>query len=236
MIFYLRKYSIFFKSGCPESWILIIHSNTIFVYGNNWNKNQFDEISKSFDFSLFSNYPVSGETSLINQLLEHYKIDNFRIETERLFYRTNSVEAFSNINLEVLLPNEKDVNILAKMLLQYYLEEYEGESKKTFIEMRSKIEEYISGERIYILKNLNGNILSFCTINNPDIGIFFTRKEYRNKGYGKIILSFCSNLLLKRNAEIYLMTMRTKLESNTACKQVGFKQYFEYSSIRINNS
>ena len=71
--------------------------------------------------------------------------------------------------------------------------------------MVSRVNQCISKETMYVLKNSNSDILSFCTIINPDIGIFFTNVEFRNKGYGKIILSHCASLLLQRNQEIYLI-------------------------------
>ena len=69
-------------------------------------------------------------------------------------------------------------------------------------------------EEIYVLKDSNGEITSFCTLINPDIGIIFTKKQYRRQGKGKKLLSFCSNLLLEENDEIYLMTDSNVLSSN----------------------
>jgi GNAT superfamily N-acetyltransferase len=219
-----------------ESWILIIHSGAILVYGNNWSKNQFEEIKGSFDLTKFTNYLVTGDSSLIKALLEFYEINNFRIEMERLFYKTTSINIFDSNDLRITPANEKDINILAAMLQQYYHEEYEGENDKTIEDMVSRVRQCIFNETMFVLENHKGDILSFCTIIDPDIGIFFTNTEFRNKGYGKIILSYCADLLLERNTEIYLMTVKSKVDSNTACRRVGFEPYFEYSYTRINNS
>jgi hypothetical protein len=219
-----------------KSWILIIHSGTILIYGENWSKSQFEEIKTAFDLTKFTNYLLTGDSLLIKALLEFYEIDNFLIEMERLFYKTTSIKVFNNLDLEIAPAANKDVNVLAAMLQQYYHEEYEGENDKTIEEMISRVNQCISEGTMFVLSNNKGDILSFCTIIDPDIGIFFTKTEFRNNGYGKIILSYCSNLLLQRNGEVYLMTVKSRVESNTACERVGFKPYFEYSYIRINNS
>lgn len=219
-----------------ESWILLIHSRAILVYGNNWSMSQFEEIKKSFDLSKFTNYLITGDSELIKALIDFYDIDNFRIEMERVFYRTSSITHYSNKDLEISLPKEKDLKVLAEMLQQYYHEEYEGENDKTIEEMVSRVKECKLEGKMFVLKNSQNDILSFCTIIDPDIGILFTNKEFRRKGYGKIILSYCADLILLQNSEIYLMTVKSKVESNAVCQRVGFKPYFEYSYIRINNS
>lgn len=218
-----------------EGWILIIHSEALLVYGDNWTKNQFDEMKKSFDLTKFTNYLMTGESALINALFEFYKIDNYRIEMERIFYRTNSVTSFTNDSLKISKANKKDTNILAS-LQQYYHEEYEGENDKQIEEMISKVEKCIAKESMYVLKNSEDKILSFCTIISPDIGILFTNQEFRNNGYGKVLLSYCSDILLEENEEIYLMSVKSRLESNAVFKRVGFEPYYDYSYIRINNS
>jgi hypothetical protein len=219
-----------------DSWILIIHSDAVMIYGHMWSSENFEEIKKGFDLSKFSNYLIIGDSLLIKALLEFYEIDNFIIEMERVFYRANSITLFDTQDLEISSPEEIDINPLASMLQQYYHEEYDGENDKSLEEMKSRIQTCISKKAIYVLKNGENNILSFCTLIDPDIGIFFTKAELRNKGYGKIILSYCSDILLQQNEEIYLMTVKSKAESNAACQRVGFRQFYEYSYIRINNS
>ena len=219
-----------------DSWILIIHSSALLIYGENWNNEQFIELEKVFDLTKFSNYLLVGESLLINALLEYYNIENYQLEMQRLFYRAKAINIFTDNNLEIYAPTENDVEILAKMLQQYYHEEYEGENDKGIEEMSKRVNTCISEKTIYLLKNEKNDILSFCTIINPDIGILFTNGKFRNKGYGKIILSHCADLLLKRNNEIYLMTVKSNAESNSVCYKVGFKPYFEYSYVRINSN
>ncbi len=128
----------------------------------------------------------------------------------------------------------KELNELAVMLQEYYHEEYNGINDKTIEEMQHRIFQVIHTKKIYVLLDTNEKLLSFCTIINPDIGILFTKRQYRNKGYGKIILSYCSNFLQQKNGMVYLMTDIDKLESNIVCEAVGFKPYYKYVVALIN--
>jgi GNAT superfamily N-acetyltransferase len=219
-----------------DGWILIIHSGALLVYGDNWKINQFEELKITFDLTKFTNYLMTGESSLIYSLLEFYKVTNYKVEMERVFYRTSYVNSFIANNLNVVTANENDTNFLAAMLKQYYFEEYEGENDKQIEEMVLKVQKSIAEGTMYVLKNSEDNILAFCTIINPDIGILFTNTEFRNKGYGKVLLSYCSDILLAKNKEIYLMSVKSRLASNAVFRKVGFVPFYEFSYIRINNS
>ena len=120
------------------------------------------------------------------------------------------------------------------MLQEYYHEEYNGLNDKTIEDMRQRIISVIQIKKIYVLLDMNETLLSFCTVIDPDIGILFTKKEHRNKGYGKIILSYCSQLLQQKNETVYVMTDSDKLESNIVCEAVGFKPYYNYIMTKIN--
>ena len=120
------------------------------------------------------------------------------------------------------------------MLQQYYHEEYKGKNDKSLEEMRMRVLQVITTGKIYILKNIRGQILGFCTIIDPDIGILFIKSEFRNKGYGKKILAHCSGLLLEKNKEVFVMTDKDELASNKTCISVGFVQYFNNSFVQIN--
>jgi len=219
-----------------DSWILIVHSDAILIYGENWNETQLKEIAQAFDFSRFKNFLITGDSTLIKELMVLSNVSNQVTERERLFYKATAIRRFDEKSLKIELASEDDIVILSEMLQQYYHEEYEGENDKSMDEMTGRLWEYIIEETMYVLKNSNGELLSFCTVINPDIGILFTRAQYRGKGYGKIILSYCSELLLQRNEEIYLMTVKSVLDSNSVVKKVGFEDYFECDFIRINKN
>ncbi|WKZ60338.1 MAG: hypothetical protein QY309_02410 [Cyclobacteriaceae bacterium] len=59
-----------------SGWILIIHSEMLLVYGHNWSSEQFQEISKIFDLNKYTNFTLSGEDELIDELINFYKPKN----------------------------------------------------------------------------------------------------------------------------------------------------------------
>jgi GNAT superfamily N-acetyltransferase len=236
----LRGESIFYDDSIlniqGESWILIIHAEKLLVYGCNWLTSQLEEIKRSFDLTQFSNYLITGDSKLIKALLEFYNIENYETEMERLFYRASSISTLGNEAVNISLANENDVAPVAVMLQQYYHEEYNGENDKKIEEMVLRVEACISDEAMTVLRSKDGKLLSFCTIINPDIGILFTNLEYRGKGYGKILLSYWSKMLLEHNSEVYLMTVKTRIESNAVCQKVGYVPFFDYSYVRVNKT
>ena len=229
-----KLYDLSLINSTKESWILILHSEVLLIYGNNWNVSQFKEIKEIFDLNSFTNFTITGTSDLIYALMESYGITNYSIEKERTFYKTKTIQEFKDNKLKIENANIKDLGELAIMLQEYYHEEYNGKNDKSIDDMRQRIFQLIYSNTIYVLKDLNNKLLSFCTIINPDIGILFTKKEYRKLGYGKFILSFCSKLLLQINSDVYLMTDKEEVVSNITCQKVGYKPYYNFSFILIN--
>ena len=218
----------------PNGWIMILHGEILLVYGNSWNEQQIEEIKEVFDLNKFTNYSIAGDNIIIDKLIELYKPKNLEIEKRRLLYCTNEINRFNVDNLKIRLGAFEEIDELATMLQQYYHEEYDGFNDKTIEEMRQRIISLIEAEKIYVLLDMDETLLSFCTVIDPDIGILFTKQEHRNRGYGKVILSYCSQLLQQKNEKVYVMTDRDKPESNIVCEAVGFKPFYTYIMIKIN--
>jgi len=224
--------SILSRSG--NGWILLLHSDLLYVYGEHWDARQFTEIQESFELNKFGNLIISGESELIAALLSCFKITKHSIDKERVMYKTKRVIAYKPKGLNISWGKLGDADELAIMLQTYYHEEYQGKNDKQIDEMKDRILMVIQSNAIYVLKDESLRLLGFCTINNPDIGILFTKQEYRGRGYGKIMLSHCAALLLKRNAEAFVLTDKENKSSNDVCKAVGFQPFYNYSSIEIN--
>lgn len=217
-----------------DGWILVLHGDYLAVYGENWSPNQFEEIEKVLNLKKIANYSLAGDNDLIEAMRAYYKIDHYRIEKGRIFYQATGIVNFHSESLKIEIGKLADVPVLSEMLQQYYHEEYDGANDKTIEEMKSRVISYVQSKKIYVLKDDSNDILSFCTINDPDIGILFTKSQYRNKGYAKMLLSFCSTLLVRKNGIVYLMTDKYKQESNKVSIAVGFEPIFEYVMMEMN--
>lgn len=217
-------------------WILILHSDQLLVYGENWTEKQFIEIASDFDFNNYKNFLVSGDSKLLHSLIRFNNLSNHQTEKERVFYKATKIKKIPLDNDVISLGKPNEINVLALMLQEYYNQEYNGENNKKIEETTRRVESLINSEEIYVLKDSNGEIASFCTLINPDIGILFTKEQYRRQGKGKKLLSYCSSLLLKENDEIYLMTDKSVIASNITCEKVCFTPFFDHTSIRINSN
>lgn len=216
-----------------EKWILVIHTNDLLIYGENWNSEQVKEISDAIPFNNFRNFHFSGTKKLIEDLLIYNEIQEFEIFKNRYFYRCNNLNSFDSKIVYLQRATNKDIPELALMLKNYYSEEYNGKNEKKITEMTEKISEYIENDSIYVLKK-DEIIIAFQTINKIDIGILFTKEEYRNQGYGKFLLGTITENMLNNNSIVYLMTDSTKISSNKIVCKLGYEKYYDYSDLIIN--
>jgi predicted GNAT family acetyltransferase len=226
----------FINENEEGGWILILHGAGLLIYGENWTIQQFSEIKRIFNHESYTNFLLSGDSEIIRNLIDTYEISNCQIEKERVFYRASKIKHFSPEKTIIENGSLSDLVELAEMLKQYYYEEYNGQNNKLIEESSKLVMDLISSDSIYVLRAEDKSIISLCTIINPDIGILFTKEEHRRKGNGKVLLSFCSKLLLQENNEVFLMTDRQSESSNTVCKKVGFRAFFNYTYTRINNT
>ena len=215
---------------------MIVNTDSfVSAYGKNWTQSQITEVREDFDFTDEAHSFVMGEKKLLLEIMANSNISNFKIGKERIFYRTKKVKSFEFDNYEIRKPTFDNVAELASMLQMYYHEEYKAENDKAIQDMYLRINDLILSDEIFII-NDNTNkqeIISFCTIKDSSPGILFTKQNYRNRKFGQILLSYCSNKLLEENDEIFLMTDANVLESNKICENLGFIKFYEYISINI---
>ncbi|MBP2615822.1 GNAT family N-acetyltransferase [Chryseobacterium jejuense] len=217
----------------PSKWIIIVNTDRLVsIYGSNWDANQINEILVAFDFDIENHSFISGTSKLILEILDKAKIKDYQIGKKRSFYKSSSVKEFDYSTYNIQRPGFERVPELAKMLQMYYHEEYKGNNDKTIQDMYMRINDLILSDEIFTINDITDNsIISFCSIKDSSPGILFTNKSSRNKGYGQILLSYCSNLLLNQQKTIYLMTDADILESNILCQKIGFEKFYDYISI-----
>ncbi|MBN3581099.1 hypothetical protein JYB64_01790 [Algoriphagus aestuarii] len=217
-------------------WVLILHSDMLLIYGENWNEDQIHEISEAFDLNVFTNFTLAGDDELIDQIIDFYQPRNYEVKKRRIFYQSDEILIIENENINIRSAELSDLDELAMMLQQYYHEEYNGQNDKSIEEMQERILIYIQNATMTVLENEARGLISFCTMVNPDIGILFTKQQHRNNGFGKVILSYCANQLHYENETVYLMTDRDRVDSNIVCERVGFVPFFHYKMIEVNQT
>lgn len=227
-------YSTSFLFYQEDSWIVIIHSDALYIYGNNWTEELLREFSENIDLMEFTDCALVGTSKLIFRLLIFFNIQNYKIIRERLFYEsTFLLESALTEFVTIRNGSIDEIDELAVMLQNYYEEEYGGEKNKDIAEMHMRIRSLINNGNIFVLCTEN-TIASFCTIINPDIGILFTKKEMRLRGFGKHLLLDCSRTLVEKNGIVYLMTDKNSEASNVTVSSLGYNIMYEYSHVVIN--
>ncbi|AYZ12739.1 hypothetical protein EGY05_12770 [Chryseobacterium arthrosphaerae] len=217
----------------PTKWILIINTDSfVSFYGSNWSTEQIKEVLQTFDFRTEDHSFICGTEKLILEVLLAARIKEYEIGKRRIFYKTSLIKKFNYSDYNIQRPDFNIVSELARMLQMYYHEEYQGKNDKTIEDMYMRINDLILSNEIFIIKDPSDqHIISFCSIKDSNPGILFTNQPYRNQGYGQILLSYCSNLLLVENEVIYLMTDADLPESNVLSQKIGFTPFYEYITI-----
>lgn len=217
-----------------EKWILVIHTNDLLIYGENWTSDQVKEISEAIPFKNFKNYHFSGGKKLIEDLLIFNNIHGYETFKSRFFYRCKNLNQFENKIAQIDYGTIEDVPELALMLKNYYTEEYKGRNEEEIVEMTAQILEYIENNSIYVLKK-EDIVIAFQTINTIDIGILFIKEKYRNQGYGKFLLGISTEKMIINNSIAYLMTDSANIPSNKIVCDLGYEKFYDYFDLIVNH-
>ena len=223
-------------SDNQKNWIIGFLSVNYFLFGENWTFEQLKEASEIVNPNRFTNYHFSGTRNLIEEfeilnkqvLFEEFKIRNF--------YKAQKPKHFRKNEIIIRPGNSIDLVELAKMRVDYYSYEYPDQPKKKLHDMISNLESELASDSIYVATNQDEIIVGFCTILDLDIiGTIFVKEQFRNKDYGKSLLSFVSEKLVKVYGKCYLMTDIKNTSSNKVVEFIGFEKIYEYSDKIINN-
>jgi len=236
---YDQIYSDSFVNICeknPKSWILVVNTDKfVSVYGENYTEEQITESLKVFDFADENHTFLSGSKDLLLKIVDFAAEGKYKLEKSRYFYRLSQAKKMDYSTYQIVIPDFENVLELAEMLQMYYHEEYNGDNDKTLDQMYKKINELLLTNSIVVLTDPKSEkIISLCTVKDSSPGILFTKSTFRNKGFGKVLLNFCSEQLLKENEIIYVMTDANVLSSNRVMEDLGFEKFYEYINVTIN--
>lgn len=214
-----------------DGWVIYIETEgKLFIYGSD-NPTIIDALSNNINFEMFAGYEIMGDYDLVYRLLQDKNTHGYTVIKDRIFYTLRH----SNKLLQALddtQPNQNDVDELTKMMLDYYVEEYEGTRNKTEEMIRPIIVNHINNNSIHIYRE-DGIIKSFCTVINPDVGILYTKPDFRNQHIGKRLLSTCSRVILTLRNTCFVMTDMKNIPSNKICVDIGYEEISKHTNIRL---
>lgn len=227
------------ESWCVGFWIdgnYLLNSKELDV-------NDLHKINEKINFKFFDQdgFHFAGDTKLIDNLTElnkgKFELDSFK---ERYFYVSNKINFESELQNNISLLNICDIDKVATLYQQYYVEEYEGKNNKELEFVKANINYLMSKKLIYKLE-LENDIIGFCTkmsflSQKPNmIGTIFIEESKRNNKFAQNLLAEVSNEMLRQNQEIYLMTTKKNTASNKMVENVGFIKQYDHSDRIIKN-
>lgn len=214
-----------------DEWLLYIESEgQLFLYGN-YNKKLLSELSKRINIRKLEKYDIMGEYNCVYELLSLQRVRKYSVVKDRIFYVLEDPKSLLPA-LPNSIPSNEDIQELTQMMINYYEEEYKGTRNKTIDQILPAIVKHVATNTIHLFKE-EDDLKAFCTIINPDIGIIFTKPNFRNQRIGRKLLSTCSRILFDLNNICYLMTDLNNPASNKLCSDLGYKEIYRHSNIEI---
>ncbi len=224
--------SSFIDKEDDGGWIMFIEiEELIYIYGLNYSQLQISHFVETIDLKKYRGFEIMGTLDLVYTILKQYGIQNYKLIKDRYFYKLTKYES-DPIEENIEMADSGDLDELVLMFQNYYKEEYNGERNKSADFLIPTIESFIQDQALFVIKSEN-TITSFCSIIDPDIGIIFTKEEYRGHGLGRCLLEYCSNLLFEDNEVAYLMTDMHNSSSNKICQKIGYEIIYEHTNIKI---
>ena len=233
---YQLEYFDSYLIGDSKNWIVGFWlSGNYFIYGKDWTESQINELKKRIDFSIYEKgFHFNGTEKLISQLTENV---NHSIFKERLYYSNVELTKISDINNIAELGILENLDEITQMTCDYFEEEYKGLNNKEFDAMKIETDSSLKNNSIWILRD-NNEIVSMCSIINttynfPIIGSLFTKKKYRNKGFGTKLLQDVTIFLKDKFDVVNLLAEKNNIESNIVFQKLNYKIVYETKDIEI---
>ncbi len=215
-----------------ESWIIFVEiKGQVFIYGLNYSDIQVSHFIETINLKEYKGFEIMGTKDLVYKILKQAGIENYKLIKDRCFYQLLNYDS-DPIEDNIELAGFDDLEELVLMFQSYYAEEYNGERNKSADFLIPMIKKSIQNQSLFITKK-DGIITTFCSVIDPDIGIIFTKEEYRGQGLGRRLLEYCSSLLFDENEVAYLMTDMHNSASNKICQKIGYDIIYEHTNIKI---
>lgn len=221
-----------------DGWILGFCANYNYnIYGQNYSEKLFNSVKNELDFTkLPDKICFSGDKELIAGIIEANENTSFEIYKERYFYEINADQfiPFENGNVTIRLANQRDLTILTELTCKFFEEEYKGKNNKSIIETRLQMQSSIDNDKIIVVEQAN-KVCGYCSrmdtmFGGEMIGTVFVDRHYRNRDYGKSLVSSMTKTILSNNKKCWLMTDVTNNASNHIITALGYKKIFHYTS------
>jgi GNAT superfamily N-acetyltransferase len=136
----------------------------------------------------------------------------------------------AQLSLIVEKLDEKEVNLFSNIVNNVFNEfvgkDYSEEGNKSFkeyIKPQNIIERLNNKDNYFFIAKYNNEIIGMLEIRNNDhIALFFVRKEFHNKGVGKILLNNYITIIRQENTGINTITVNSSIYAEKIYSKLGF--------------
>jgi ribosomal protein S18 acetylase RimI-like enzyme len=136
----------------------------------------------------------------------------------------------ARLSLIVEKLDEKEVNLFSNIVNNVFNEfvgkDYSEEGNKTFneyIEPKNIMERLNNKDNYFFIAKYNNEIIGMLEIRNKDhIALFFVRKEFHNKGVGKILFDNYITMIKQENTGINAINVNSSIYAEKIYSKLGF--------------
>jgi len=126
--------------------------------------------------------------------------------------------------------DEKEINLFANIVNNIFKEfvgkDYSKEGNKTFkeyIKPQNIMERLNNKDNYFLVAKYKNEIIGMLEIRNKDhIALFFVRKEFHNKGVGKILFDNYITIIKQENTGINTITVNSSMYAEKIYSKFGF--------------
>jgi predicted GNAT family acetyltransferase len=206
------------------------------IYGANYNVEIINMLYKRIQPDRYAHFYFSGQRSIILDFFSENTLQ-YSIYKDRLMYSCEKViELNSKTEGSLELASLIEIDELARMGHEFYNAEYDDKADRDFEYMYNVVKASIINSTLYLWRcnNLICSIAQIVSTNNENvlIGLLYTNKDQRNKGYATALLYNLTRNLLDNGVEkCGLIADRNRIEPNKVFNKIGYVSIYEHISV-----
>lgn len=212
-----------------DSCMCVHASGAYFIYGENWDSETVAKLALEINPNRFKDFCFIGIKELIVQLLDSTNTE-YEVDRDRIVYECSSIKS-NGTATEVTLRTAGpfDFDEIVQMSFRGSHEQTGGEVVLTIDDYQRKVGIGITLRKIFLVENSETicSIAQAIDLNEENhtvtVGNFYTKPEFRGKGYGAILLQSISNGYLEQGwKKCGLIADRDNPASNRCFQKAGY--------------
>ena len=212
-------------------------SNAFFIYGTSWTNEIVSKLSEKVGLDKYETIVFIGQRDLIQQLFDSNQTEA-KFLSKKWSVDECEIVKQHNVNLvgKIETADMDDFEELVEMSWDYVQEEFNGKSNQTKDSISSTVTSLILKSSLFVWK-ANGVITTFARLigDRTDfafIGGFYTKEDFRRKGYGYAFMYSLTNELLKNGYSKCGVLIDTEYQiTKKIFERIGYTSVYNFGKI-----